>query len=129
MVFSDINEGIVICCLTKNINGDDTCRAKVKGFGLLNPFFQALRIDIKGIWEDIDKYNGGAHPGHNFSCGGKGKAWNKDSVSWPHIFSHEDKSDGIGSIGAAEGMACITKGGKLILKFLNLRAHDIGTMI
>gem|GEM_PF-6911205 len=113
--------------LAEQVDGDDHARGQA-AFGL-DPFDGALqrrRVHVVGALVHVDEDRLGVEPGHDLGGGGEGEAGDEDRVAAPDPPGHQRQGQGVGAVGAAQGVLGLAEGGQVGLELAHLRAHDPG---
>jgi len=84
------------------------------------------RVHVEGVGIDIHKHRGGPQPGHDLARGGKGETGTEDRVAGADSPGDEGQDQGVGAVGAAEGVFRLAEGRQIGLELSHLRAHDPG---
>ncbi len=128
--FGDDRQGRIIGWLAEQVYRDN-------GGGLEPTFldhrfdggFQLYRIDIVGIGLDIDKHRLGASHRHDFGGGDEGECRHEHRIPFTNAQTQQDQFDGVGAVGAAEGMLRAGEFRQVGFECPDFRAHDIGAML
>jgi hypothetical protein len=115
--------------LAEQIDGDDRAGDQLSlGLDRLDRGFQLHRIKVVGVLADVDEHRGGAQPRDHLARGREGEAGAEHRIARPDAPGHQRQHQGLGAVGAGDGVPRARERRQLLLERLDLGAHHIGAV-
>ncbi|MNQ89317.1 hypothetical protein D3C85_1046230 [compost metagenome] len=127
VLVADGLDGRIVGGLAEQVDGDDHARFQTPFLQRrLDGGLQMARVHVVGRLVHVDEDRLGVEPGHDLGGGREGEAGHEDGVAATNAPGHQRQGQGVGAVGAAQGVLGLTEGGQIGLELAHLRAHDPG---